>query len=124
MLEACGAVGPSDVHGLLRISATDPAWRDSLTVTAADQSGELTTASEPTPLRAPFEHPATEETIRAFSEVWAAERHADVAAKPVLSTDPHSAADHVVGTTGFRAEACTASNMLSARTGRQQGRSR
>ena len=80
-LEACGAVGPSHVHGLLRIRATHPAWRHSLTVTAADQSGELTTASEPITLGASFELPATDETIRAFSEAWAAElgRHAGMA---------------------------------------------
>jgi hypothetical protein len=78
VLEACGAVGPSHIHGLLRIRATDPAWRNSLTVTAADLSGELTTASEPITLGAPFELPATEKAIRAFSEAWAAElgRHA------------------------------------------------
>ena len=78
VLEACGAVGPSHVHGLLRIRATDPAWRDSMTVTAADLSGELMTASEPITLGAPFELPATDETIRAFSEAWAGElgRHA------------------------------------------------
>jgi hypothetical protein len=77
-LEACGAIGPSHVHGLLQIRATDPSWSHSLTVTAADQSGELTTASGPITLGATFELPASEQTIRAFTEAWAAElgRHA------------------------------------------------
>jgi hypothetical protein len=79
LLEECGAAGPTTVHGLLRIRATDRSYKPVLSVSAADQHGEIAMDKEGAIfLGGEVGLPAVEQTVRQQADRWMAElgRHA------------------------------------------------